>query len=64
MDDRTARGREPENPQPPSASSPGPDQSARKGRVGGADPALDDRRSSAPKPALTERERDEPWPLG
>lgn len=63
MDDRTARGREQENPEPPSASSPVPDQRARNGRVGGV-ATPNDRRSSSPKPALTERERDEPWPLG
>lgn len=63
MDDRTHPGREnSENRSAPSA--PSTHQSSRNGRgVGGGERSGVDRLSTA-KPALTDRERTERWPVG
>ena len=64
MDDRTAGGRENANREQTAARTPAEDQSSRNGRLSTEGGARADQRSSPEKPALTERERGEPWPLG
>ena len=64
MDDRTARGRENANREQRAPTSAQSNQSSQNGRMSDADELQADRRSSSPKPALTQREREEQWPLG
>lgn len=62
MDDRPARDREDANGQQRVPASRQADGPSPNGRANEESPA--DRRSSSAKPALTQRERDELWPLG
>jgi hypothetical protein len=64
MDDRPQPGRE-HTPDRSAPSAPSPDEHAQNGR---RTPSGDERstadRSSSAKPALTDRERKERWPVG
>ena len=65
MDDRTQPGRE---NAPPSRSAPAAPQTEDSSRNGRGNPDTEDRasaggRSSSSKPALTDRERNERWPV-
>ena len=64
MDDRTQRGRD-NAPQSQSAPSvPSPDDISRNGRRhSSGDENVSADRSSSAKPALTDRERTERWPV-
>lgn len=62
MDDRTARDREDANGHERAPASRQSDGPSSNGRANEEFPA--ERRSSSAKPALTQRERDELWPLG
>ena len=64
MDDRTQPGRDPSNRSAPSAPGPN-DGSHRDGRPStSGDERVSSDRSSSAKPALTDRERRERWPVG
>ena len=64
MDDRTQPGRE----NTPDRSAPSAPSTGEHSRNGGREPSGDERstagRSSSSKPALTDRERNERWPVG
>jgi hypothetical protein len=62
-DDRTAMDRENANREQ-APRSPVNDSSSRDGRVRDAGDTRADQRSSPGRPALTDREREERWPLG
>jgi len=64
MDDRMQPGRE-QTPDRSAPSAPGTDEHSRNGRrtSSGDERSTADRSSSA-KPALTDRERKERWPVG
>ena len=65
MDDRTQPGRDDAPPTRSAPSAPSTDDNSRNGRTaaGGERSADADRRSSSSKPALTDRERSERWPV-
>jgi hypothetical protein len=62
MSDRQQPGRDNAPPNHNAPSAPSTEESSRNGRHGAERPGDD--RSSSSKPALTERERKERWPVG
>ena len=64
MDDRTARGREDVSREQRAPAPEHADRPSTNGRVTSAVDSPTGARSASTKPALTEREREERWPLG
>ena len=64
MDERTTRSRDEQERTRTSTSSPENGEDSRDERRGSSVDASVERPSSADKPALTERERGERWPIG
>jgi hypothetical protein len=64
MDDRTQPGRD-SMPNRSAPSAPGTDERSQNGRAtSSGNERSTAERSSSPKPALTDRERNERWPVG
>jgi hypothetical protein len=64
MDDRTAKGRDETHESDATRSAPPSGEGTRSSRAAGGGMPSGTPRSSPSKPALTERERGERWPLG